>query len=431
MAAFRKQSGRAPGWAHAIVFNALMILLPILAARIVIAAFSVQGFGATPTPEALSETRRSIDSAFTTLSPRSADHRSYWADLFDRELRARDMSAARGFLLAAPLMLDGDDSRALRAAADADISGTEDQRVASAALLFLPDDVRARYERSTRPPSMATPAVVSPDEAVVPSKANGDPDPIEDQRQVSASAEPTLRTARLASNSRFSVLGDFSDLADRSRRWINGERVDAFVLRLTGLGMVATSTREEPIDIELAASILKSAHRAGRLQPSYARYLDQRLNAVISENDLGPQLAAVFEDVSPRSVQATKVRDAFIATLRPDALPRLEEDLALITRIADLTSPNGAITMLEHVRSSEDLRRARLIAEAGGDRAPALAKQMDAKVLTLAQTGVVWNRSIVFQIMGLAAIGMALLWAAISALGKAFIRSRPPEILVI
>lgn len=419
MAYYQTGSSRSSGWIPAVVFNSLLILLPIVAARIVVMAFSVQGFGTSPAPEAIAETRQAIDIAFEDLAPRGSDQRSYWADMVDRELRAKDMSAARGFLLAAPQMLDGADTRAVQAAADAEISGAEDQRIARAAILFLPNDVRARYERAIRPPSIPMPQPAE------------DTDPaLEDETPVAAPASSSPDPVRFSASSGFSMLGTYADLADQSRSWIRNEPTDTFLLRLTGLGMVAESTRSDPVDIELAASIIKAAHRARRLHPSYQRFLEQRLNAIISEDLLRPRLAETLAEIETNDVAGEKVREVMASTIRKEGLPRLEEDFVQINRIAEITNPTGAITLIEHARTSEDIRRARLVAEAGGDRATALTKQLGPDTLDLARSGMKWSRGLVFQIMGLAAIAMALVWTMITTAMQSFSRAPRPAALI-
>ena len=81
--------------------------------------------------------------------------------------------------------------------------------------------------------------------------------------------------------------------------------------------------------------------------------------------------------------------------------------------------PSGAVTLLESADSPEDVRKLQLIAEAGGDRAVALTKEIGPRVLRLAQIGIKWSMNLALQIMGLAAIGMALTWTALSAVSQA------------
>ena len=54
------------------------------------------------------------------------------------------------------------------------------------------------------------------------------------------------------------------------------------------------------------------------------------------------------------------------------------------------------------------MRRARLVAEAGGDRASALVKEIGADTLRLARSGVQFTSALILQIMLLVAAAMAL-----------------------
>ena len=74
----------------------------------------------------------------------------------------------------------------------------------------------------------------------------------------------------------------------------------------------------------------------------------------------------------------------------------------------------AAITLIEHVKDSSDLRRARLLAEAGGDRSVALVKQDGPGALRIADTGIKWTQQLMLQVMGLTASGLALLYVMIA-----------------
>lgn len=395
------QSSRSSGWLQAILFNGLLILIPLLAARIVISAMSVQGFGAVPEPEAIAETREAIDDMFRNLPPAGADRRSYWADLIDRELRARDMASARGFLLGAPQMLDPSVAKAVKAAAESETTGVEDARIARAATLFLPNDVRARYERAERPLSVGD--------------AEETPPP-------AADTQPARVTPR---TSRFSMLGEPADLAALSKRWLQDESVSDFVVQITGLGLISEDVVESPVDVTLAASILKAAERAGRLHPSYERLLSQRLDAILPPETLRAELEAALDGFMSPDEAGERALAVFRETTNIEALPRLEEEFEQINRIADITSPSAATFLIEHARHSEDIRKARLVAEAGRERAAALSKELGPRVLGLAQSGLKWTRALVLQIMVLASLFAALVWVVFTVLARAFKRPAP------
>ena len=408
-----KRPGGTNAWKQALIFNSLLIIIAILASRIVTGAFATDGFGSSPTPEALAETRRAMDATFSDMVPRSASPRSFWSDLVDRELRNHNMAAARGFLLVAPNMLDRNDVRAVKAAASAEPTGTEDQRLVRAALLFLPNDVRVRYERAVRPANIDMPIPADPASSVLPPE-DGPADTVDDDADA-ASSSVSSRPA--GTNTSFLLVGDLEDLASNARKWIANDQTDSFELRLTALSMLEGETTPG-IQIGKAASIIKAAKRAHRLTPQYTRILEQRIEAILPAVELRPRLEQALRETAPLSVLGPRVQTAFAETVDQEALPRLAVELEQVNRIADATSPAGAIALIEQVRDPGDMRRARLIAEAGGDRAIALVSQAGMKALSAAETGISWSRALVLQIMGLAAAAMAMLWTVISALNQ-------------
>ena len=138
----RKPSGSSAGWMPAFVFNSLLLLIPLLAVKALAATTPGEAYLEDRSAAVLAEARRGMDQTFSDLyDDKSATQREHWANLVNTQLKARNISAARGFLLAAPQMLSSDDARAIEAAAKADPSGTEDQRLLRASLLFLPSYV--------------------------------------------------------------------------------------------------------------------------------------------------------------------------------------------------------------------------------------------------------------------------------------------------
>lgn len=418
MVTYRENSGRSAAWFLSLIFNGLLFLLPIIAARVVIIAFSGEGIGQAPTPEALAETRKNMEAAFDRMGPGGEEAETYWSNLIDRELNEKDLSAARGFLLAAPQILGNDDVKALRAAANAEITGTEDERLTRAALRILPNATSAKYKAAFRPPSVEITGIDESTET-----EGSDPDTTDAIEPISAEkpVQP-VRTAAVRPRA-FSVLGDLEDLASNSRRWINNDSTDSFILRLTGLAAIDPATPPS-VNIAEAASILKGARRAGRISDSYLAILEARLNDVLPENELRPALETALGEVAPMNVLGQRVEAAYASTFDSSRLARLTVELELINRIAEATSPAGAISMLEYVESTDDMRRARLIVEAGGDRAVALIKENGASAMDMAQSGIAFTGALILQIMMLVAIAIALFMAFLAVVQRS-ISSRP------
>ena len=414
----QREVQRPSTWRQSLLFNSLILLLPIFAARIIIAAYTSDIATDPLGLEARTETRAEIESEFSQLIVPDGQERRSWALRIEQTLEQRDFSAARGYLLAAPLMLNRQDSAAVLAAADAESSGTRDQRLARAALLFLPEELRANYQRTTAPPEPVEPIAEEIEdtadaelEAVIDDAAPETPRVSADSVQLAPLDEP------FAARGSFFLLGDPEDLTRRSQRWLAGEQVDSLQLRLRALGLLTQNelTPEAQAVFE-AASIMRAAHRAGRLNDRFAGYLRSRIEDALPEEILRAQLSAAFEPVMTTENRTDQVLAAYRAALQPLARERLARDMTIIARIAELTSSSGAITLVEQATTPEDMRRALLLSEAGGHRSVALAREMGPEVLTLAQIGVKWSRLLVFQVMGLMALGMALIWTTLSAL---------------
>ena len=420
---------RAATWRQSLLFNSILLLLPIMAARMVIGAYTSNIATDPMGLEARAETRAEIDKTFRKLYSDGTDQRGIWAERIEGSLEARDFSAARGYLLAAPLMLTRQDSAAVRAAAQAEEVGNEDQRLARAALLFLPEGTRASYERVIAPPEIPDsdePGI----EQVTATETPAEPaeeTPNEDTVAVaSVPANQALTADPFNQTDAFFLLGDPTDLTRRTQRWLAGENVSSIELRLRALGLImydrdTASTR----DFAKAASIVRGALRARRLNARFANYLSGRIEDVLPENQLRTTLNPVFNRVTTTDQRTIDVLAAFEAAMDPVALTRLSRDMRIIAQIANLTSSSGAIGMVELTETPEEMRRALLITQAGGDRSVALANDVGRDVLGLAQIGVQWTRGLILQVMALVALGMAIIWTTLSTLTEAeSVRSR-------
>ncbi|MEL7110538.1 MAG: hypothetical protein AAGL99_14835 [Pseudomonadota bacterium] len=417
----QREVQRPSTWRQSLLFNSLILLIPIFAARVIVAAYTSDIATDPLSLEARTETRSEIESEFRSLSAPSGQERIAWAQRVEQTLDERDFSAARGYLLAAPLMLNRQDSAAVIAAADAESSGTRDQRLARAALLFLPEDLRADYQRSIAPPPGAQMVTETSDsETITPSES---PDEATDT-EVTETPRLTTDTMQLspvdepfAAQGSFFLLGDPADLTRRSQRWLAGEQVDSLQLRLRALGLLTQNDPSpEAQAVFEAASILRGAHRAGRLNDRFTGYLRSRIEDALPEEILNVELMVAFEPVMTTEARTDQVLQAYETALQPMARERLARDMKIIARIAELTSSSGAITLVEQATTPEDMRRALLLSEAGGHRSVALARELGPDVLSLAQIGVKWTQMLVFQVMGLMALGMALIWTTLSAL---------------
>lgn len=404
MARRRKRSIRSSGWMQAVIFNSLLILMPVIGAQILGGAFSGATFSDAPTVEAIDQTRNNMDEAFTAMSPRNAaDKYKFWHDIVQRELTARDVNAARGFLMTAPQMLSRDEVKELMVAADAEVTGTEDERVAMVALRKLPVDVSERFSAALGSARNQSTQVEPPEETAedMPAEVATEAGPVEEDAPVT--------------EARFALLGTHAELANHSERWLEGDRVDELVLKITGIGLAQAGQTNADVEPNIRAlSILKSARRSRRITPEFTEYLTDRLDDALPDSDLKPALEDAFAELATTKVRVERVRAAYQGAINQNGLARLKTDLAQIDRIGSLTGPSAAVTLIEQVNDSADLRRVRLIAEAGGDRSVALVKQMGPHALRIADTGVRWTRELVLQFMGLTGSGLILFWVTLS-----------------
>lgn len=422
----RRERSRQGTWRQALLFNSLLLLLIVLGSRVMTNAYTAESVGEVSDIQALNETRREIDAAFQTIVPKGNVARAFWADQISRELEARDFSAARGYLLAAPVMLEREDARAILAAAEAEETGTQDERLVRAGLLFLPNETRAEYQRAIEPPRVSMAGEEEPDTAAeegASEETEGTPDESEEAAadEIGPPESPANEDAsdERGTASAFSMVGDRMDLVRRAQRWVNGDRVDALQLRLSAISLVDTTGPEGTSRFSRAISVLKASDRAKRLRPDYRNYLLERIDLAMPEERAFAAVRDALSQVAPMAQLEDQVLEAFRSAMDPGGLARLERDFAAVDRIADLTSPTGAVTLLETARTPEDVRKLQLVAEAGGDRAVALTKQIGPRVIRLAQIGVKWSLNLTLQLMALAAIGMALIWTAISAVTDA------------
>jgi hypothetical protein len=419
MARQRKQPTKQAGWMLAVMFNSLLILLPVIGANTVRKAYEGVGVAEQPTIDAIMQTKDRIDHAFEELSPNEADRKlPFWQDKVQRALEEKDVDALRGYLIAAPAMLGNDLGKQVRARAEAESKGTADERLIRAALQKMPESVARAIEYEIGLPQ----AAITPPEPVVTAPVPEEIAGEEIGEVIEAGVRPEL-------DWRFRLLGSYGDLAAMSQRWVGGDWSDSIVFKLTGIGLVQQGISDGLSDGHIrAVSIVKSASRSKRLTPQFTEYLDALTSAAVPQDVLMPAVEAVLGEVATTDVRGARVRDAFAQSIDPAGLKRLEIDLEQIDKIATLTSPAATLTLLSVAEDGTDLRRARMLAEAGGMQAVALVKERGNEALRVADAGVRWDNSMVLEIMSLTAAGLLLFWVALSTF-RIYFRKAPPKAL--
>ena len=411
------------GWLSAFSFHSLLLATGIVLCLMVSEMRTAMGVEFAPSRDALSATQEKLGEMFSDLVPEGANRREYWASRVDQEIRANDLVSARGFLLAAPYMLDRRDKDAITAAAATKTDGGQDDRLLNAAKLFLPDDVRARYERATAP------VVVPPSEALNTPAAETPTEPgaTDNEREIASEEidepppEPQLTNNQ--NEAQFFVLGSPRDLAFQSAGWIRGDRTDVFSLSISGLGLVAQEGLLDGFDPDSdfykGASLVKSAIRAGRLNPGFENGLRAKLERALPAEALKANLQSAFTENSNILIATDVVFAAFAKSINVDRLEPLAADFEHVAVLADRRTTTSALTLLETVNSQRDLKRAELVSMAGGDSAITLAKLSGADTLNAATTLMDWTMQLIVLIIMLAALTLVMGWLSVGT----FLRS--------
>lgn len=409
----------------AVMFNSLLILLPVIASNTVRKAYDGVGVAETPTVDAIYQTSNRMGEAFKELSPKENDRKlPFWQDKVQRALEDRDPDALRGYLLAAPWMLGNELGKQVSARAEAESRGTPEERMIRAALQKMPESVARAAELEMGLPQTLT----APSAPVVDTATASAPNLAAPGEEV---GEVLQAGGRAQLDWRFELLGSYGDLAGMSQRWVGGDWSDAIVFKLTGIGLVQQGISDGLSEGNIrAVSIVKSASRSKRLTLPFTDYLDARTNAAAPQEVLTPALENALSGLATTDVRGQRVRAAFEQAIDPAGLAKLESDLEQIDKIAALTSPSATLTLLSVVEDGTDLRRARLLAEAGGAQAVALVREQGNAALRVADAGVRWDGTMFLEIMSLTAAGMLLFWVALSTVRIYFPRRQAKAELI-
>jgi hypothetical protein len=362
---------RSLGVLSSLLFNLSLFAMPLAAVNAwqALQDSSVYNYAATDASKA--RTRAALERAAGALIPPSAsDRKTYWSSLVRRELDGHDRAAARGLVLCAHAMLDPANAGRLAAQLPAD---ADDATRLQSALVFLNDDVRGKFQTAAGAPQ--------------------------------AGAMP----------SEFFQLGDLSGLAAASDAWRQDPRTDSLDLRLKGAGLALTATgsaangRVSPL--KAGASVIQAARRAGALTPQFTAHMQARLSAALPAAALKTTLDKAFAP-SKTAPSDEAIARAFQSAADPAALNFLTGELADVTAIANAVTPEGAVRLLSDAQSGADLAKLRLIAEAGGDRALAVAKRADRAALLGAAKGALQMNTRLWFDFG--ALGVSLFVFALS-----------------
>lgn len=315
-------------WASAL-FNICVFVLPLAGAYAAMIVERDRLYTYAPTEGAARASRQELGRLAAAL-PGAPDRRERWDDYVASALMEGDLQAARGFVLSARAMLPG--------SAAGGIAGSGDAEVESAALALLTPGTRARYESHV--PLLARRA--------------------------------TSETTRVAPRP-FIMTGDAADFEAAALRDLEDPDSDHLAFVLMGLGVVIAA--QNPPDALAGASILQAGLSSSgalpiELRTALGAYAEEALPRTRYRNEVARRAIAG----APAEERGSMLQDAFRAGLNPQALATFQALLAEIGAIGDAATPQGALTLLRHARSVEDLRRVRLLAETNAERAIAIAR---------------------------------------------------------
>src|SRR5262249_51399492 len=152
-------------------------------------------------------------------------------------------------------------------------------------------------------------------------------------------------------------------------------------------------------------SIVLSARRAQRLDHDFEAYLQRKLFAAAPPEKIKRLLEGELQNneygLAGRSQEV--LTNEFKSSVDSEALKSVFLDLRILHDIARDASATSAVAILSQVKDGADLQRARLVAQAGGDRAVALAAHDGDHLLDTARVAVSWNNAVKLQLAGLIA----------------------------
>src|SRR5690606_28813318 len=129
----------------------------VIGARAVANAYDQDLTSREGAAEALQHAHEKLLDELTTIGPRDEDSKlPYWQDRIIAELDARNMPAVRGYLLAAPQILGRARGEQSRVRAEAEVSGTRDERLIRPAMRKRPEPLGGRImaaDRHNPPPA--------------------------------------------------------------------------------------------------------------------------------------------------------------------------------------------------------------------------------------------------------------------------------------
>jgi hypothetical protein len=405
----RRRKRRLPFAAYAaLIFNGALCVTPFMAAHLVSQAYGDRPTAFEPTQQALDATRAAMDERFQQIAAgKDEEPTKVWAGLVGESLQKeeKEMPLVRGLLLGAPAMLNEPEGQALRARIDKVATGPDDETVLLAAVSYLPPDLQDAYRNISQPGGMRFNASATP-ESVGAAPAPAAPEPAVERRV------------------EINRVGSLSGLTQTAVDWANDSTINLPAFLLSGIALIMADSDPEARE---GASVAMPALRARTLAPvPFKDYLTKRLEDVVNTEEMKRLLSAELHLEVKYTPDATAVvENAFRTTVDREKLSGLLEEFKILREIALDTSFEAAIAIVSRVEDGVDLRAARLVAAAGGERAVALERFDGDNLLETARMVIPWTNALRLQAAGVAACLALLAFVALTTAWKSFRRNRP------
>lgn len=407
----RRRKRRLPFAAYAaLIFNASICVAPFMAAHVLSTAYGDKRPAFQATPEAITATRDAMDARFNEIANRpDKSSREVWADLVRTSLEDKEMRRVRGLLLGAPAMLSGKDGDALRERIKVS-DGAGEEALVSAAIAYLPEELQDEYERRTTP--LQSLFLASAPASAVPG------------------ATPAVATSGAADDDvvELNRLGDIPQHTRTAVGWANDDRTDETAFLTSGIGLLLADP-EARQGASVAISTFLTRNEGG---VPYKMYLQRRIEEVVPIAEIKRLLAAEFQNevgYTPRNAEV--VERVFRTTIDKEKLEPLLAEFRILDEIYRDTSNESAVAIIGRVKDSSDIRRALLVARAGGDRVAALSHYDGDALLDTARTSITWTNALRMQVAGLAACLLLLGFVAVTTLWKSFTRDKPKKVSAV
>ncbi|WP_207457118.1 hypothetical protein [Azospirillum sp. SYSU D00513] len=222
------------------------------------------------------------------------------------------------------------------------------------------------------------------------------------------------------------LYGDARDVTFQTRNYLTGAEVDEFVLGLSvvGLGMsaatVATAGTAAPAKVGL--SMVKAAKRAGRLTAGLETALRRTVAETVDMPALRRQLGALDWRSPGKSIEGVKSYAAGLDTAR------LRGMFGQLGSVVDKTSAGGAMRILRHVDSADDLVKAERVAARFGKASPAVFETLGKRVFKafakVAKMAIEALWALITAILSALSFVISTLWTVVKLLRRLFARLR-------